>query len=98
VQDFDFFNRVLTVHGKGGTTLEQNLPEHVARELELHLLEIAAQPDWYLLTPQKQRRYGQGALARRPIQPGPMLRTQGEGRDERTPEIGMGTSSTFCTR
>jgi hypothetical protein len=46
----------------------------------------------------QQRRCGQVALARRPIQPGPMLRTQGEGRDERTPEIGMGTSSTFCTR
>jgi hypothetical protein len=46
----------------------------------------------------QQRRCGQGALARRPIQPGPMLRTQGEGRDERTPEIGMGTSSTCCTR
>jgi hypothetical protein len=28
---------------------------------------------------------------------GPMLRTQGEGRDERTPEIEMGTGSTCCT-
>lgn len=58
VRDLDFYNRILTVHGKGGTELEQNLPEPVARELEAYLLDVGAEPDWFLLSPQKRVRYG----------------------------------------
>jgi len=64
IADLDFYNRTLTVHGKGGTLLEQNLPEPVARELELHILETGARPDHYLLSPQKQARYGTYPLYR----------------------------------
>jgi len=58
VRDIDFANRILTVHGKGGTVLEQNLPEPIAGELELYLREIDAKPDWFLLSPQRQQRRG----------------------------------------
>lgn len=58
VRDFDFAHRTLTVHGKGGTELEQNLPALIAEPLEVYLREIDAQPDWYFLSPQKQARYG----------------------------------------
>jgi integrase len=58
VRDLDFYNRILTVHGKGGTVLEQNLPEPVARELEAYLLDAGAQPDWFLLSPQKKVKRG----------------------------------------
>lgn len=58
VGDFDFFNRILTVHGKGGTVLEQSLAEPVARELEAYFMEIEAQSDWFLLSPQHQVRRG----------------------------------------
>lgn len=58
VRDLDFYNRILTVYGKGGTLLEQNLPEPVAGELEAYLLDVGAQPDWFLLSPQKRKRRG----------------------------------------
>jgi integrase/recombinase XerC len=51
-------NRVLTVFGKGGKVLEQNIPEPVAIELERHILDRQAQPDEYLLYPQKVGRRG----------------------------------------
>jgi integrase/recombinase XerC len=62
VGDIDFANRILTVHGKGGTVLEQNLPEPIAGELELYFREIDAKPDWFLLSPQKQLRRGRYPL------------------------------------
>ena len=62
VRDVDFRDRILNVHGKGGTWLEQNLPEPVAGPLELYFREIAAQPGWYLLSPQKQIRRGRYPL------------------------------------
>lgn len=58
VGDFDFFNRVLTVHGKGGTILDQHLAEPIAREIEAYFMEIQAEPAWFLLTPQNQVRRG----------------------------------------
>lgn len=60
--DFDFFNRLLTVHGKGGTVMQQSLAEPVAREIEAYLMEIQAQPGWFLLSPQKQVRRGRYPL------------------------------------
>jgi integrase/recombinase XerC len=58
VCDFDFAERLLVVHGKGGTRLEQALPRTVANDLELYFRDIDAQPAEYLLYPQKIGRYG----------------------------------------
>lgn len=58
VDDLDFYSRLLTVHGKGGTVLEQSLPQRFARDLELYLIEAEAKPDWFLLSPQKRLRRG----------------------------------------
>jgi integrase/recombinase XerC len=55
-------NRVLTVFGKGGTILEQNIPEAVAIELERHILDRRAEPDEYLLHPQRVGRFGSWPL------------------------------------
>ena len=54
----DLANRLLTVFGKGGTVLEQNLPEAVALALERHIQDRQPHPDEYLLHPQKWGRYG----------------------------------------
>jgi integrase/recombinase XerC len=54
----DLANRQLTVFGKGGTVLEQNIPEPVALELERHIQDRQASPDEYLLHPQRVGRYG----------------------------------------
>lgn len=64
VGDFDFAHRVLTVHGKGGRVLEQNVPEQLAGDLEHHFRTIAADPSHFLLSPQKQARYGSYPLYR----------------------------------
>lgn len=58
VRDFDFAHRILTVHGKGGTVLEQNVPDPFASDLEVYFREIDAKPSWFLLSPQKQVRRG----------------------------------------
>lgn len=64
IRDLDLRNRILTVYGKGGTILEQNLPEPVALELEAYILDVGAEPDWFLLSPQKTARYGSYPLYR----------------------------------
>lgn len=51
-------DRMLTVFGKGGTVLEQNIPEPLALAIERLILDTQPHPDDYLLSPQKQRRYG----------------------------------------
>lgn len=58
VGDFDFAHNVLTVHGKGGTVLEQHVDAGLASDLEAYFREIGAEPGWFLLSPQKQIRYG----------------------------------------
>jgi integrase/recombinase XerC len=54
----DLANRWLTVFGKGGSVLDQNLPEPLAIELERHIFDRAPHPDEYLLHPQKWGRRG----------------------------------------
>jgi len=54
----DLANRVLTVFGKGGTVLEQNLPEPLAIELERLILQRQPKPDHFVLYPQKLGRLG----------------------------------------
>lgn len=51
----DLAARVLLVFGKGGTVLDQAIPEPLALELERHIQDRQAAPDEYLLYP---RRYG----------------------------------------
>jgi len=62
--DFDFQHNVLTVHGKGGTVLEQNVPAHLAGDIEAYFRDIGAKPNWFLLSPQKQARFGSWPLYR----------------------------------
>lgn len=54
----DLGNRQLTVFGKGGKILEQNIPEPLALELERLLILRDPEPDEYLLHPQRIGRYG----------------------------------------
>lgn len=54
----DLGNRLLTVFGKGGTVLEQNLPEPLALPLERYMMLRDPAPDEYLLHPQRVGRYG----------------------------------------
>jgi integrase len=54
----DLANRQLTVFGKGGRVLEQNIPEPVALELERHIQDRQAKPDEFLLHPQRLGRQG----------------------------------------
>src|SRR5207247_2897060 len=58
----DLANRRLTVFGKGGAVLDQNIPEPVALELERHVQDRAPDPDEYLLYPQKVGRRGSWPL------------------------------------
>jgi integrase len=58
----DLANRLLTVFGKGGTVLEQNIPPALALELERHILTRQPHPDEYLLHPQKWGRRGRYPL------------------------------------
>jgi len=57
-RDIDLARRVVLVHGKGGTHLEQNIPEQVALELERYMLDEAPRRDDYLLYPMKTGRRG----------------------------------------
>jgi site-specific recombinase XerD len=54
----DLGRRVLTVFGKGGRVNEQNIPEPLALELERLILDRQADPDEFLLYPQKVGRRG----------------------------------------
>lgn len=54
----DLGRRVLTVFGKGGKVLEQNIPEPVALELERFIQDEAPLPDDFLLYPTKVGRRG----------------------------------------
>lgn len=54
----DLANRLLTVFGKGGRVLEQNIPEPLGLELERLMIVRDPHPDEYLLHPQRIGRYG----------------------------------------
>lgn len=64
VRDFDFANRILVVHGKGGTVLEQSIRADLAGDIEAYFRDTGTKPAWYLLSPQKQVRYGSYPLYR----------------------------------
>lgn len=54
----DLTNRILLVFGKGGTILEQNIPEPLELALKEHMLVRDPKPAEYLLYPQKVGRWG----------------------------------------
>ena len=54
----DLARRMLTVFGKGARVLEQSIPEPLALELERHIQDRQADPDEYLLYPQKVGKRG----------------------------------------
>lgn len=58
----DLARRIVTVFGKGGTVLEQNIPEQVALELERYILDEAPDPDDHLLYPTRVGRRGRYPL------------------------------------
>lgn len=51
-------DRLLTVFGKGGTVIDQNIPGPLALALERHIQDRVAQPDEFLLYPFKVGRRG----------------------------------------